>query len=351
LFVLLRVRGGTVGLMLTCAMMLTMRTTLALQTPTLTLPGTLDQMPIVGYGTWLAAAGDVYQGTKAAIAQGYRHIDEAWIYENEREVGQAIKEALAEGTIKSRDDLWITSKLWQCYHRPELVREGCLDSMAQLGVDVLDLYLIHFPIAFVPGCKEAVSENQMEDVPIGDTWRAMEKLVDEGLVKNIGVSNFEVDDLKAVQAVATKPIAVNQFETHPFYQRHELLDYCQSHGIVVTAHSSMGGGANAMKAFHASPPLTEEPVLLEIARKHATTVQAVLLAWGVQRPTAVVPKSISPTRIAANLEATLAVTLDTDDLVAIAALDKPGLEGCYCHPKTPWLGRSEFTGSTDHYYG
>ena len=179
----------------------------------------------------------------------------------------------------------------------------------------------------------------------------MEKLVDEGLVKNIGVSNFEIEDLQKVQAVATKPIAVNQFETHPYYQRQELFDYCQANGIAVTAHSSMGGANNAMKKFHASPPLIEDPMIQAIAKKHSTTVQAVLLAWGLQRPLAILPKSVTPSRIQANLDDVLKLKLDADDLSSIALLDKPGLDGCFCHPKTPWLGRSEFMGSTDHYYG
>ena len=104
-----------------------------LQTPTLTLPGTLDKMPIIGYGTWLSKKGEVYEGTKSALKLGYRHIDEAWVYMNEQEVGRAITEALADGTVASRDELWVTSKLWQCHHRPELVKEGCLDSMKKLG--------------------------------------------------------------------------------------------------------------------------------------------------------------------------------------------------------------------------
>lgn len=322
--------------------------------PTLSLPGTADKMPVVGYGTWLSGDGEVYEGTKEAIKSGYRHIDEAWVYMNEEEVGKAISEAFADGTISSRDELFVTTKLWQCFHRPELVREGCLESMKKLGVETLDLFLMHFPVAFKPGVVEATSEEMMDDVAIEDTWKAMEKLVDEGLVRNIGVSNFEVDDLKRLQAVATKPIACNQFETHPYYQRSELLEYCSAHGIVVTAHSSMGGANNAMKAFHASAPLTEDATIREIASKHATTPQTVLLAWGLQRPiaqTAIIPKSVTPARIKSNLVDVLALKLDEDDLAAIAKLDKPGLEGCYCHPKTPWLGRSAFTGSTDHYYG
>lgn len=323
----------------------------AVKVPTLTLPGTLDKIPQIGYGTWLSASGEVYEGTRNALKHGYRHVDEAWVYMNEEEVGKAIVDSLADGIIASRNDLWITSKLWQCHHRPDLVREGCLDSMSKLGVDYLDLYLMHFPVSFVPGCVEATSADQVEDVPIEDTWKAMEGLVDEGLVRNLGVSNFEIDDLKKVQAVATKPVAMNQVETHPYYQRTELLEYCRDSGIVVTAHSSMGGGQNAMKAFHASPPLVEDGTINAIAQKHSTTPQAVLLAWGVQRPTAIIPKSVTPARISDNMDAVLALALDADDLAAIAALDKPGLEGCYCHPRTPWLGRSEFTGSTDHYYG
>ena len=323
----------------------------ALQVPKLVLPGTLHEMPAIGYGTWLSADGEVYEGTKAALSLGYRHIDEAWVYGNEAEVGKALAEAIQDGILASRDDVWITSKLWQNFHRPELVREGCLDSMKKLGVDILDLYLMHFPVAFVPGCSEAVSADQMDNVPIEDTWLAMEELVSEGLVKNIGVSNFEIDNLKKVQAVATKPIAMNQFETHPFYQRTELFEYCKSHGIVVTAHSSMGGASNAMKKFHKSPPLTEDPVVRAIAAKHQTSPHVVLLAWGLQRPTAIIPKSVTPERIRTNKDEVLALTLDAEDLAQIAALDKDGLDGCYCHPKTPWLGRSEFTGNTDHYYG
>jgi len=323
-------------------------------TPSLTLPGTLDKMPQIGYGTWLSGPGEVYEGTLEAIRSGYRHIDEAWVYMNEEEVGSAVDKALGEGTIHSRDSLWITSKLWQCHHRPELVREGCLDSLKKLGLSQLDLYLIHFPVSFQPGVVEATTKEMMDDVPIEETWTAMEDLVASGLVRNIGVSNFEIADLQRVQAVAKLPIAVNQFETHPYYQRNELCKFCKDNGIAVTAHTSMGGGANAMKAFHASPPLTADPTIGAVAAKHATTPQVVLLAWGMQRPvapTAIIPKSVTPARIKSNLDEVLALRLDQEDLVAIAALDRPGLEGCYCHPRTPWLGRSEFTGSTDHYYG
>ena len=115
----------------------------ALRTPTLTMPTTMDKMPQVGYGTWLSGPGEVYRGTKAALELGYRHIDEAYVYMNEEEVGNALAEVLQDGTLASRDEVWITSKLWQCHHRPELVREGCLESMKKLGVEQLDMYLMY----------------------------------------------------------------------------------------------------------------------------------------------------------------------------------------------------------------
>jgi diketogulonate reductase-like aldo/keto reductase len=282
-----------------------------------------------------------------------RSLLEQWVYMNEEEVGKAITDSLADGTVSSRDELWVTSKLWNNFHRPELVRSGCVESLTKLGLEHLDLFLMHFPVSFKPGVAEAVSADQMEDppIPLADTWRAMEALVDEGLVRNIGVSNFEIDHLEQIQRVATKPIAVNQFETHPYYQRGELLRYCAEHGIVVTAHSSMGGANNAMTAFHSSPPLRDDATIGAIAKKHGQTPSAVLLRWALQRPTAIIPKSVTRSRIAENLAVAGSFELDADDMAEIATLDKPGLEGCYCHPKTPWLGRSEFQGSTDHYYG
>jgi len=309
-------------------------------------------MPQIGFGTWLAPRGRIYESTKVALDLGYRHIDEAWCYQNEAEVGKACAEKIRDGTI-TRDALWMTTKLWNNFHRPELVREGCLDSMTKLGVDYLDLFLIHFPVSFVPGCTEASSADQVENVLLADTWKAMESLVQEGLVRNIGVSNFEIPELEEVKAAATMPISCNQFETHPYYQRNDLLAYCKENGIAVTAHTSMGGAANIMAKFAASPPLKEDEAVLRVAEKHGTTPHAVLLAWGMQRPvmgTAVIPKSVTPDRIRANLNDPFSITLDHDDLQLFAMLDKPGLEGCFCHPKTPWLGRSEFTGSTEHYY-
>jgi diketogulonate reductase-like aldo/keto reductase len=234
--------------------------------PIIELAGTGTKMPQLGLGTWLSEEGKVYEATKAALDVGYRHIDEAWIYGNEEEVGRALKEKFAEGKIK-REDVFVTSKLWNCFHRPELVKEGLMESMDKLQLDYLDLFLMHFPVSFIPGCSEATEKNMVEEVPLADTWAAMEKLVDEGLVKNIGVSNFEIEHIKVIQAVNKKPIAVNQFETQPYYQRNELVNYCIENKIVVTAHTSLGSPGNCMSDHHASPPLMDDPVLKKIAEE------------------------------------------------------------------------------------
>jgi diketogulonate reductase-like aldo/keto reductase len=269
----------------------------------------------------------VYEATKVAIDVGYRHIDEAWIYSNEDEVGRALEEKIASGAVK-REDMFITSKLWNNFHRPELVKKGVQESLAQLRLSHLDLFLIHFPVSFRPDVTEATSADEVEAVPLEDTWRAMEALVDEGLVKNIGVSNFEIEHLQRILAVATKPIAVNQFETQPYYQRAPLVAFCQAHGIVVTAHTSLGSPGNVMKGHHASPPLMQDPVVNGVAAEVGRAPANVLLRWAVQRGTIVLPKSVTAARIAANADI-FSFELSDAQMAAINGLDKPGLEGCF----------------------
>lgn len=207
---------------------------------------------------------------------------------------------------------------------------------------------MHFPVSFIPGCSEATEKSMVEEVPLADTWAAMEKLVDEGLVKNIGVSNFEIEHLKVIQGVNKKPIAVNQFETQPYFQRNELVNYCIENKIVVTAHTSLGSPGNCMSQHHSSPPLMDDAVLKQIAETKGKSSSHVLLRWALQRPTIVIPKSVTPSRIQSNAEL-FDFELSPEEMAQINALDKPGLEGCYNHPKTPWLNRGEFTGSTAHY--
>jgi aldehyde reductase len=249
----------------------------------------------------LSEDGKVYEATKVALDEGYRHIDEAWIYGNEEEVGRALKEKFAEGKIK-REDVFVTSKLWNCFHRPELVKEGLMESLKKLQLDYVDLYLMHFPVSFIPGCSEATEKHMVEEVPLKDTWVAMEALVDEGLVKNIGVSNFEIEHLDEIRILAKKPIAVNQFECHPYYQRNELADWCRTNGMVVIAHTSLGSPGNCMSDHHTSPPLMEDPVIKRIAAEHGKDPSHILLRWSIQKGNVVIPKSVTPSRIASNAE-------------------------------------------------
>mmetsp|Transcript_19999 Transcript_19999/g.25979 ORF Transcript_19999/g.25979 Transcript_19999/m.25979 type:complete len:330 (+) Transcript_19999:143-1132(+) len=312
------------------------------------LKGTGSKIPNLGLGTWLSEPGKVYEATKEAIDVGYRHIDEAWIYKNEEEVGKALAEKFADGTVK-REDMFITSKLWNCFHRPELVEEGCKESLKFLGLEYLDLFLIHFPVSFVPGVEEATSASQVEEIPLKDTWLAMEKLVEKGLVKNIGVSNFEIEHIKEIEAIATKPIAANQFETQPYYQRNELIKYCQDAGIVVIAHTSLGSPSNVMSKHHKCKPLMEDDNVKALAKKYEKQPANILLRWGIQRGTVVIPKSVTPSRILSNSDI-FSFELTEEEKKSLDDLGKPGLEGCFNHPKTPWLGRSEFVeGKTDHY--
>ncbi|KAJ9457963.1 Aldose reductase A [Diplonema papillatum] len=312
------------------------------------LKGTGQKMPTVGLGTWLSEEGKVYKAVKAAIGSGYRHIDCAWIYFNEDEVGKGLKEVFEEGTVK-REEVFVTSKLWNSYHRPELVKKGLQDSLDKLGLKYLDLYLMHFPVSFKPGVDEATSKDQLEDVPIEETWKAMEALVDEGLVKNIGISNYEIPDVEKLLKVAVKPIAVNQFETQPYFPRTELVEFCQKNGIMVTAHTSLGSPSNVMSTYHKSPPLMQDETINRISKEIGQSPAHVLLRWGLQRGTAVIPKSVTPARIATNFDL-FSFELSEAQMKAINDLKKPGLDGCFNHPKTPWLGRSEFVeGQTSHY--
>eukprot|EP01063_Lacrimia_lanifica_P032724 TRINITY_DN563_c0_g2_i2.p1 TRINITY_DN563_c0_g2~~TRINITY_DN563_c0_g2_i2.p1 ORF type:complete len:324 (+),score=166.00 TRINITY_DN563_c0_g2_i2:751-1722(+) len=320
---------------------------MAIPCPKLTLKGTNDAMPQLGLGTWLSEEGKVYEATKHALKVGYRHIDCAWVYFNEAEVGKGLAESVEEGVV-TREEVWLTGKLWNNFHRPELVKKGLQESLDSLGVKYLDLFLMHFPVAFKPDVVEATSPDQVENVPLADTWKAMEALVDEGLVKNIGISNCEIPQVKEILASATKPVAVNQFETQPYYSRKELVEFCQAQGIVVTAHTSLGSPGNCMSAHHASKPLMQDELVGEIAKKHNKTPAHVLLRWAIQRPTIILPKSVTPSRIESNAEL-FDFELSADEVVQIDALCKPGLEGCFNHPKTPWLGRSEFTGNTASY--
>lgn len=255
-------------------------------------------MPLVGLGTWLAEPGEVARSVEWAIDRGYKLIDCASIYGNEAEIGEALSKAFSTGKTK-REDIWLTGKLWNDCHEAHRVREACEQTLADLNVDYLDLYLIHFPVSFIHGVKEATLTSHMAQVALEETWSEMEKLKDAGLVKHIGVSNFSIDDIRRIQRCARIQPEVNQFECHPRFSCKELIAFCHSHDIAVTAHSSLGSPDNNM---HSHEPLMQNSMVLDIAKQHEKSSAQVLLRWGLQCGMAVLPKSIKKERVGANAD-------------------------------------------------
>ncbi|NEQ45533.1 MAG: aldo/keto reductase [Leptolyngbya sp. SIOISBB] len=283
-----------------------------------------DTMPIFGLGTWKSAPGEVYEAVKTAIRLGYRHIDCALIYGNEAEIGRALAESLQSGVV-TRENLWITSKLWNDAHAPADVQLGIERTLADLQLDYLDLYLMHWPVVIKKGEGFPLTKEKLislEELPIATTWQAMESLVKKGLTRQIGVSNFSIQKLKSLLENADIPPAMNQVELHPYLQQTELLPFAQEHNIFLTAYSPLGSSDRpaALKAQD-EPILLEDPTLLEIADKHHVTPAQVLIRWAIQRGTAVIPKSVNPARIEQNLAA-VNVTLTAEDMAVIAALDR-----------------------------
>lgn len=282
-----------------------------------------DTLPMLGLGTWKSKPGEVYEAVKEAIRAGYRHIDCAHIYGNEGEVGRALEEAMAEGV--KREDLWITSKLWNSSHHPENVKPALQTTLKNLRLDYLDLYLMHWPVAHkadVVFPKSADDLIRLGELPVSATWGGMEGGVDDGLTRHIGVSNFSVHKLKGLLESARIKPAMNQIELHPYLQQNAMLDFCGKNGVHLTAYSPLGSSdrPEGMKAAD-EPVLLEDTVIKGIAERHRASPAQVLIAWALQRGTAVIPKSVNPQRIRQNLAAA-DLNLDDQDMKAIGELDR-----------------------------
>ncbi|GLQ45359.1 dehydrogenase [Dyella lipolytica] len=241
------------------------------------------------------------QAVKVALEVGFRHIDGAEVYRNEDVVGEAMREAFDAGTV-SREELFVTTKLWNNNHRPERVKLAFEASLRRLQLDYLDCYLIHTPFAFQPG-DEQYPMNE-HDEPIYDsgvtlvqTWQAMERLVDEGRCRCIGLSDITLDKLKEIVAVARIKPAVVQVECHPYLPEWELLEFCQQHGIVLLAFAPLGHGME--------PRITGDPVIKAIAQRVGKSPAQVALAWAVQRGTALLTTSTNPVHIRENFDISL----------------------------------------------
>jgi alcohol dehydrogenase (NADP+) len=260
----------------------------------LPLRGESGAMPALGFGTLIPDATETRSATGAALEAGFRHFDCAERYGNEQQVGEAIRERLQRGSF-AREDLFITTKLWNNNHRPERVQPAFESSRARLRLDYIDLYLIHTPFAFQPGDNQDPRDkngNVVYDngITLMDTWRAMEALVDGGKCKAIGLSDVSLEQVREVfQSSRIKP-AVVQVESHPYLPQAEILEFCNSKGMVMLAFAPLGHGIK--------PGVLELPAIVAIAQRINKTPAQVLLAWAVQRGTAVLttPKTLARAR-------------------------------------------------------
>uniref|UniRef100_A0A8D1E2R3 Aldo-keto reductase family 1 member A1 n=2 Tax=Sus scrofa TaxID=9823 RepID=A0A8D1E2R3_PIG len=248
-------------------------------------------MPVLGLGTLVSEGvpkSKAGEATRVAIEVGYRHIDAAYVYENEEEVGSALREKIADGTVK-REELFYTTKLWATFFRPELVRPALERSLKKLRLDYVDLFIIHVPITMKPGeellPKDASGKVIFDTVDLRDTWAALEKCKDAGLTKSIGY----------------KPVC-NQVECHPYLNQSKLLEFCKSKDIVLVAYSALGSQRNSKWVEESNPYLLEDPVLNAIAKKHNRSPAQVALRYQLQRGVVVLAKSFNEQRIKENFQ-------------------------------------------------
>jgi aldehyde reductase len=258
----------------------------------------VGQIPALGFGTLIPDSAVTITATRDALEAGFRHFDCAERYGNEREVGRALHAGLAAGGV-ARQDLFVTTKLWNNNHRPERVEPAFEGSLDRLGLKYLDLYLIHTPYAFQPGDDQDPRDRDGNvlydhDVTLLDTWKAMERLVDHGKCRAIGLSDIGLDELKPIYESARIKPAVVQVEAHPYLPESELLKFCNQRGIVLLAFAPLGHGIR--------PGPLEDPVILAIAARVRKTPAQVLLAWAVQRGTALLTTPRTAARARENFD-------------------------------------------------
>ena len=255
-------------------------------------------IPAVGFGTLISDPLATKQATTTALEVGFRHLDCAERYRNEDAVGDAMQAAFKAGTLR-RDDVFVTTKLWNTNHRPERVKPALAASLRRLQLDYVDCYLIHTPFAFRPGDEQDPGDELGQviydrGVTLLETWQALERLVDDGHCKAIGLSDVSLEKLREIVAAARIKPAVVQVESHPYLPEWSLLDFCRENGIVLLAFAPMGHGM--------SPKVLDDPVITSIARRVNKTPAQVVLAWAVQRGTAFLTTSTKPRYIQENFE-------------------------------------------------
>lgn len=292
------------------------------------------RMPQLGLGTWKAGPGVVAKCVEDALRAGYRHLDCACDYGNEDEVGKGIKAAIDAGVCK-REDIFVTSKLWNTFHHKEHVRPACEKTLKDLGLDYVDLYLIHFPISlkFVPFEKryppewfhDPEAENpkmEVDPVPLSETWAAMEELVDAGLAKDIGVSNFNCQLLADLLSYARIKPSVNQVELHPYLTQEFLVRFCKQNDVVVTGYSPFGAiSYTSIGGATEEENLLKDETLIAVANKHGKSPAQAALRWALQRGYVVIPKSANSDRLRQNLNV-FDFELPEEDMATISGLNR-----------------------------
>ena len=276
------------------------------------------KMPIIGLGTWKSKEGEAYQAIRWALKLGYTHFDCASIYGNQEEIGQAFHDAFKEDNLK-REEIFITSKLWNDSHNPKDVLPALKQTLEQLKLEYLDLWLMHWPVAQKKGTLIPQNEDDLislSEIPLSVTYSQMEEAQRIGLTKAIGVSNFGKKNIENIISQCQIVPAVNQIESHPYLAQNELIDFCEKNMIAVTAYSPLGSGEHSD-----GKSLLEDNTIIEISQKLNITPAQTLLSWQINRNIAVIPKSVHENRLKENLKA-INITLDNEDMKKIENLNR-----------------------------
>lgn len=281
--------------------------------PTITLSDG-NRMPAIGLGTYRAVGNQSYESVVEALNAGYRHIDTAYLYENEEEIGRALRDVFSQGKIK-RQDVFVVSKLWHTFHSRPLVTKGIQESLKKLGLEYLDLYLIHFPFGLKEGTDQMTPTDAngtvlFSNVDYLETWKGMEDVHRKGLAKSVGLSNFNSKQIDRILANAEVRPTVNQVECHPYLNQKPLLEFCRERNISLTAYSPLGTGR-----------LLNESQITEIAERYNVSAAQVLIRYQIQRDIAVIPKATKSKYIYENIDV-FGFTLTEEEMKSVDSLNK-----------------------------